>query len=241
MRRLQALSLGFMLAASPLAIATGVAQSLDAALSSAYRANPDLNATRASLRATDEGVPTAMSAYRPRVTGTADYGYNSTDARSPGRQTNTELNPHGFGLTVAQTLYNGGRTGNSVRAAESQVLGARETLRNSEQNTLLDAVTAYMNVLRDTALFNLRQNNVTVLAEQVRQTKDRFSVGEVTRTDVAQAEARLAGSRSELALAQSSLRGSVARFKQVIGIDPKSSTRCSRWLPAGCRKHRAMP
>jgi outer membrane protein len=222
MRRLQAISLGFMLAASPLAIATGVAQSLDAALSSAYRANPDLNATRAALRATDEGVPTAMSGYRPRVTGTADYGYSSTDSRSPpGRQTNTELNPHGFGLSVSQTIYNGGRVGNSVRAAESQVLGARETLRNSEQNTLLDAVTAYMNVLRDTALFNLRQNNVTVLAEQVRQTKDRFSVGEVTRTDVAQAEARLAGSRSDLALAQSNLRGSVARFKQVIGVDPK--------------------
>ncbi|MBN8535316.1 MAG: TolC family outer membrane protein [Rhizobiales bacterium] len=222
MRRLQAISLGFMLAASPLAVTSGLAQSLDAALSSAYRANPDLNATRAALRATDEGVPTATSGYRPRVTGTADYGYSSTDTRTPpGRQTTTDLNPAGFGLSVSQTIYNGGRVGNSVRAAESQVLGARETLRNSEQNTLLDAVTAYMNVLRDTALFNLRQNNVTVLAEQVRQTKDRFSVGEVTRTDVAQAEARLAGSRSDLALAQSNLRGSVARFKQVIGIDPK--------------------
>jgi outer membrane protein len=210
-----------MLAVSPLALASGVAQSLDAALSSAYRSNPDLNATRASLRAVDESVPSAMSGYRPRITGSADYGYTSIDSRTAGRRSTSDLNPAGMGLSVSQTLYNGGRTGNSVRAAESSVLAARETLRNTEQNTMLDAVTAYMNVLRDTAIFNLRQNNVNVLTEQVRQTKDRFSVGEVTRTDVAQAEARFAGARSDLAISQSNLRASVARFRQVTGLDPK--------------------
>ncbi|MCU0820753.1 MAG: TolC family outer membrane protein [Beijerinckiaceae bacterium] len=210
-----------MLAVSPLAITGVSAQSLEAALSSAYRANPDLNATRASLRATDENIANAMSGYRPRITGSADYGYTGVDSRGNGRQTTTDLNPAGFGLSVSQTLYNGGRTGNSVRAAESSVLAARETLRNSEQNTLLDAVTAYMNVVRDTAILGLRQNNTNVLAEQVRQTKDRFAVGEVTRTDVAQAEARLAGARSDLAISQSNLRGSAARFKQVTGMDPK--------------------
>ncbi len=221
MRRASALAFGLVLAVSPLALAAASAQSLEAALSSAYRSNPDLNATRASLRATDENVANAMSGYRPRITGTADYGYSGVDSRGRGTRATSDLNPGGFGLSVNQTLYNGGRTGNSVRAAESNVLAARETLRNTEQNTLLDAVTAYMNVVRDTAILGLRQNNANVLAEQVRQTKDRFAVGEVTRTDVAQAEARLAGARSELALSQSNLRGSVARFKQVTGMDAK--------------------
>jgi outer membrane protein len=218
---LRNLAFGLLVSVAPLTSAPAWSQSLEAALSNAYRANPDLNATRANTRAVDEGVPSAMSGYRPRVTGSGDVGASSTANRSSGSRTSTDLNPAGFGLNVQQTLYNGGRTGNSVRAAESSVMAARETLRNSEQNTLLDGVTAYMNVLRDTAIFSLRQNNVGVLSEQVRQTKDRFGVGEVTRTDVAQAEARLAGARSDLALSQSNLRGSVARFKQVIGLDPK--------------------
>ncbi|MFN7320941.1 MAG: TolC family protein, partial [Methylobacterium sp.] len=177
MRRASALAFGLMLAVSPLALSSASAQTLEAALSSAYRSNPDLNATRASLRAVDEGIASAMSGYRPRITGSADYGISVTDSRSSGERTTTDLNPAGLGLSVSQTLYNGGRTGNSVRAAESNVLASRETLRNTEQNTLLDAVTAYMNVLRDTAILSLRQNNVNVLAEQVRQTKDRFAVG----------------------------------------------------------------
>jgi outer membrane protein len=194
---------------------------LKAALAKAYSVNPDLNAARANTRGVDESVPTAKSAGRPKVSAGADVGRSWSDVRVPGRQSSTELFPAGVGLTINQTLYNGGRTGNSIRQAESGVLAARETLRNTEQNTLLDAVVAYMNVVRDTAIYDLRQNNVNVLNEQVRQTRDRFNVGEVTRTDVAQAEARLAGSKSELALAQSTLRGNIARFKQVIGLDPK--------------------
>lgn len=221
MQRVTALALGLALAVSPLALSAASAQSLEAALSSAYRANPDLNATRANLRAVDETIANAASIHRPRVSGSADYGYTGTSSSSGGTRGTNDLNPAGIGLSVSQTLYNGGRGGNSVRAAESNVLASRETLRNTEQNTLLDAVTAYMNVVRDTAIFGLRQSNVNVLAEQLRQTRDRFGVGEVTRTDVAQAEARLAGARSDLALSQSNLRGSVARFKQVTGLEPK--------------------
>ena len=211
-----------LLAGVALAPGGVVAQNLQSALSSAYNANPDLNAARANLRGVDEGVASAASGYRPKVSASADAGRSWLHLHTEtGGGSRSELFPAGAGVSVSQTLYNGSRTANSVRAAESGVLGARETLRNTEQNTLLDGVTAYMNVLRDTALYNLRQNNVTVLGEQVRQTKDRFNVGEVTRTDVAQAEARLAGSRSELAISQSNLRGSIARFKQVIGVDPK--------------------
>jgi outer membrane protein len=218
--------LGVLACVSVLALAgawssPALALDLSAALASAYLQNPDLNAARANARSVDEGVPSAKSGYRPKISASADAGRSWTDSKTPGRSSHTELFPSGVGVAVNQTLYNGNRMQNSVRQAESAVLGARETLRNTEQNTLLDGVTAYMNVVRDTALSNLRQNNVNVLSEQVRQTKDRFNVGEVTRTDVAQAEARLAGSKSDLAISQSNLRASIARFKQVIGADPK--------------------
>lgn len=210
------------LALGMLASGNAQAQSLTSALANAYAANPDLNAARANARGVDEGVSTAKSGYRPKVTATGDAGLSSTRVQVPRTaNTSSDLRPSSVGLTVTQTLYNGSRTSNGVAAAESSVFAARETLRNTEQNTLLDAVTAYMNVVRDKAINTLRKGNVTVLMEQVRQTKDRFDVGEVTRTDVAQAEARLAGSRSDLALSESNLRGSMARFKQVIGMDPK--------------------
>lgn len=201
---------------------TASAQSLANALANAYMANPDLNAARANVRGVDEGIATAKSGYRPKVTATGDTGLSSTRLQSPGSKSSADLRPSSVGLSVSQTLYNGSRTSNGVAAAESMTLAARETLRNTEQNTLLDGVTAYMNVVRDKAINTLRKGNVTVLMEQVRQTKDRFDVGEVTRTDVAQAEARLAGAKSDLALSESNLRGSMARFKQVIGMDPKN-------------------
>lgn len=210
-----------LVAASLATLNGAAAQDFNTALANAYMANPDLNAQRANTRAVDEGVPTARSSGRPRVSLSADAGYTSIDNKVLGNRFQTELMPRGVTLSVNQTLYNGSRTTNSIRQAESGVLASRETLRNTEQNTLLDAVTAYMNVVRDEAIYKLRQNNVNVLNEQVRQARDRFNVGEVTRTDVAQAEARLAGSKSDLALSQSNLRGSIARFKQIIGMEPK--------------------
>jgi outer membrane protein len=109
---------------------------------------------------------------------------------------------------------------NSVRQAESNIFGSRENLRNTEQDVLLNGATAYMNVLRDTAILDLRRNNITVLEEQLRQTRDRFNVGEVTRTDVAQAESSLASSRSDYFTAQANLQTSIANFRQIIGIEP---------------------
>ena len=128
--------------------------------------------------------------------------------------------PGSFGLTVTQNLFNGNRTLNGVRQAESNIFGARETLRNTEQSVLLNGATAYMNVLRDTAILDLRKNNIIVLEEQLRQTRDRFTVGEVTRTDVAQAESSLATARSDYFTAQANLQTSVADYRQVIGVEP---------------------
>ncbi|MCO5093314.1 TolC family outer membrane protein [Bosea sp. (in: a-proteobacteria)] len=206
------------------------AQTMDAALARAYSANPTLNAQRASVRATDENVPQAKAGYRPRITASADIGASITDAQIPAFATaspyhnrvTSRLGPRGAGVQIDQNIFDSGKTRSAVSQSESQVLGARATLRNTEQNVLLDAATSYMNVLRDTAILNLQRNNVEVLEEQLRQTRDRFQVGEVTRTDVAQAEARLSSARSQAILAESNLKTSVARFRQNVGAEPRS-------------------
>jgi outer membrane protein len=197
------------------------AETIESALARAYGNNATLNAQRASVRATDENVPRAKSGYRPRVNANADIQRSWTQTDTPFRTTESATTTRGFGLQADQTLFNGFRTDNSVRQAESSVIAARETLRNTEQNTLFDAAAAYMNVLRDTAILNLQRNNIEVIEEQLRQTRDRFNVGEVTRTDVAQAEARLALSQSQAAVAESNLRASIARFRQIIGVEPR--------------------
>ena len=197
------------------------AETLESALARAYAGNPTLGAQRASVRATDENVPRALSLGRPRVNATADVGAQYSEGETGGRDFSTTTFPRGAGVQVDQTLFNGNRTFNSTRQAESQVLGARETLRNTEQTVLFQGASAYMNVLRDTAILNLQRNNVEVIEEQLRQTRDRFNVGEVTRTDVAQAEARIAAGRSQVSLAESNLRASIALFRQVIGVEPR--------------------
>ncbi len=217
---------------------------LEAALALAYFNNPTLNAQRAATRATDENVPTALSGYRPRVTGSSSLTdqylenlvKNQNSIAGPlacprdlqGRsmcptfpsydknQGSTAVTS--AGLTVTQTLFNGFQTSNRTRLAEGQVFSARETLRSSEQTTLLNAATAYMNLLRDTAILELQRSNVNVLEVTLRQTRDRFNAGEVTRTDVAQAEARLSTGRSQLATAESNYISSRAVYLQVIGV-----------------------
>ena len=190
-----------------LAVSLAHADTLEGALVQAYQNNPALNSQRASVRATDEGVPQALSGYRPRVTvsGTIGQQYLDTTTRSqtnPIGNTYSQLSgtmtPNSYGVTATQTLYNGFQTANKTRQAESQVQAARETLRVTEQTVLLNAVTAYMNLLRDGAILDLQRRNVEVLQEQLRQTRDRFNVGEVTRTDVAQSESRLAAGRSQV-------------------------------------------
>jgi outer membrane protein len=225
---------GLSLACAALGVGcrTAAADTLEWALVQAYQNNPSLNAQRASLRATDENVPQALSGYRPKVsvTGNAGFDYSNSlthtinQANFPNTvsYTNyaTPFVQRGYGVTAAETLYNGYQTANKVRQAESQVMGARETLRVTEQQVLLDAATAYMNLLRDQAILDLNRRNVEVLTEQLKQTRDRFNVGEVTRTDVAQAESRLAAGRSSLLGAQSNFVTSQANYRRVIGVDP---------------------
>ncbi|MEL6372754.1 MAG: TolC family outer membrane protein [Pseudomonadota bacterium] len=210
------------LTALTLAAAIGTpaaAETLNQALAAAYKHNPQLDAQRARLRATDEGVAQAKSGFRPLVRGSADVNVVNTETRPPSPSDGT-IYPRGYEVNFSQPLFTGFRTPNAIRESEANVRAGRATLRNVEQQVLLSAVTAYMDVVRDQAIVRLQENNVRVLSRELRATRDRFSVGEVTRTDVAQAQARQAAAVSALDLARANLRSSRAVYEQVIGSKP---------------------
>lgn len=221
-----------------------LADTIDAALVRAYQNNPQLNAQRAQVRSTDENVPQALSGYRPKVSLTASAGYQYTDVNTTagGRpeaivrlDTHGANSPRSASLSVSQTLFNGNRTANQTRVAESQVSGSREALRVLEQSVLLSAATIYMDYLRDSAIVEVQRSNVRVLEQTLKQTRDRFNVGEVTRTDVAQSEAQLAAGRTQLLTAESNLTTTRSNFRRIIGNDPANlapGSPVDRFLPS---------
>ena len=221
-RAFRLIAISVMLVSSPVPT---VAETLPGALARAYLGNPALNAERASLRATDENVPRALSGYRPTVSATANAGLSSLSGRlgeigGEGRARQT-LFSRDIGLQVTQNIFNGFRTANSTRQAESEVLGGREGLRQAEGDTLFAGAQAYMNVLRDTAILDLQRNNLEVLEEQLKQTRERYTAGQITPTDVAQAEARLAFARSQVSNAESGLQASIGTYRRIIGAEPR--------------------
>ena len=221
-----------------------LADTIEAALVRAYQNNPQLNAQRAQVRVTDENVPQALSGYRPKVAVTASAGYQYTDTLSTqgGNATNlVKTNIHGanpprsVGATITQTLFNGQQTANRTRAAEGQVSGAREALRALESTVLLSAATIYMDYLRDSAIVEVQKSNVRVLEQTLKQTRDRFNVGEVTRTDVAQSEAQLAAGRTQLLTAEANLTTTRSNFRRIIGNEPENlapGSPVDRFLPS---------
>jgi outer membrane protein len=224
-------------------VAPVLADTIDAALVRAYQNNPQLNAQRASVRFTDENVPQALSGYRPRVAVTASAGTQYTDTLitsggGPNTLAKTDFRgvnaPRSIGATVSQTVFNGYQTANRTRAAEGQVSAAREGLRVLEQTVLLSGATIYMDYLRDSAIVEVQQSNVRVLEQTLKQTRDRFNVGEVTRTDVAQSEAQLAAGRTQLLTAESNLVTTKANFRRIIGNEPQAlapGSPVDRFLP----------
>jgi len=192
------------------------ADTIESALAKAYMNNPDFNAQRAALRATDEGVQRARAGLLPSVSASSSLGRQSSTYNS----SNELLSPRTLGVSVTQSLYNGARVTNQIDQSEKSVLAAREQLRSVEQKVLFGASSGYMAVVRDTAVLKVRQANINVLKEQLRQTEDRFNVGEVTRTDVAQVSAQLAAAEAERSAAQASLASSVASYQQIIGSMP---------------------
>jgi outer membrane protein len=196
------------------------AETLKEALHATYKFNPRLDAARSIQRATDEEVPRALSGYRPSITGSADTSYEKQTTRAAGGSSSGESNPRGYEIGAVQPIFRGFRTKNAVSAAEATVRAGWEALRTTEASVLLEAVTSYMDVVRDQAILTLRENNVTVLTRDLKATQDRFAVGEVTRTDVAQAQARRAGAVAALDLARANLKTSRAAFERVVGHPP---------------------
>ena len=219
----------------------------------AYRANPTLNAQRANLGATGENLARAKAGFHPRVSAAADLGLYR-DSTKPSLDdcsrpfvgdtlTNvgcdpytTKTTPRGVGVQFNQNLFDGFRTTNSVRQARSQISAAQATTRSVEQNTLLLAVTAYVDVLADTAIVSAAAKNVAALQDQLQQTRARHAYGDVTKTDVAQIETRLAAAQAQHSLAIANLEGDVAAYRRVIGVAPhhlQAPRDVSALVPAG--------
>lgn len=195
------------------------AETLAEALASAYSGNPTIRAERARQRATDEATPQALSGWRPTVEAGASAGIADTKTKPiPGNTRTT--NPADISITLTQPIFRGFKTVKGVKQAEATVEAGRQNLLAVEQQTLFDTVTAYMNVIRDRRVLQLRQRNVKTLQEQLRSTQERFNVGEVTKTDVSQAQAQLALSQSAVAAAKSNLAASIANYDRLVGHAP---------------------
>lgn len=219
------------------------AQTLQEALAQTYNNNPNLLAARAQLRGVDEGVPQALAGWRPTVVMAGSYGAADTRTRSQVQQFRNdgsffwrdpnfpqsttirqERSPATASITLSQPIYRGGRTTAQTRQAENLVLAQRARLLATEQQVLGDAVSAYISVIQNSELLRLNINNEQVLARQLQATNERFRVGEITRTDVAQAESRLAGARTSRTQAEGTLQIARATFERVIGEPPRRLT-----------------
>ena len=212
------------------------AETLNGALLRAYNSSPVINSSRAGVRALDEKVPQALSGLRPRASAGAFLG--AQDNRAVTRQIDEDIAdpavtraqtksiqtggsmPRSAHFTIEQPVFDGFKTQNATSAAETNVFAGRERLRLTEQRVLFNAVSAYMNVLRDAAALKLQENNVSVLTEQLRQTRERYNYGQITLTDIAQAEARLAAGRSFVGQARAILEASIGVYRQIIGTEP---------------------
>lgn len=202
--------------------APAFSQTLEESLASAYQSNPVLAGQRAQLRQTNEGYYQARSAALPSLSASASV----SDRETWGGQTgpagfSLEGEPEaGYSLSANQALYRGGRTSGAIDAALARIEAGRMALRSTEQDILVSAVTAHTTVIRDQEIVSIRRNNTEVLARQLDAARDRFEVGEITRTDVAQAEARLSGAQAQLSAAQAQLAASRANYQRVVGIAP---------------------
>lgn len=220
-----------LVSATALSPLTASAETITGALAKAYQYNSSLNLSRAGVRVTDEGVAIAKSTGRPTITGTADANYVNTRASGA----NSKTSSASVGIVINQSLFDGFQTRNNVAAAEAQVKASVESLRNTEENTLFNAATAYMDVIRDRQIAVLTEQNLQFLTEQARAARSRFEVGEGTRTDVAQADASRASAVASLSAARAQALASAATYHQVVGDEPgklKPAAPLAKLLPS---------
>jgi outer membrane protein len=227
MRNRSALKHTCAAAVCALAIGVGVvptasAQSLIESLSSTYNSNPDLLASRALLRQTDETLTQAVSNWRPKVSLSFEYNKIEYDFQATPQST-WALRPLTGRFTVLQAtqpLFRGGKTVADTKSAQANIQATRAALADTEQTCMLSSIQAYADLLQDLGIVDARRNNVNVLVQQLDATRERFRVGELTITDVSQAEARLEQAKADLVLAQAQVRIDEAAFQHYIGIKP---------------------
>jgi outer membrane protein len=205
--------------APPQAVAAAPNETLRDAMVKAYQTNPTLLGAQADLRATDLNVPIARSSGLPNLGATGSLTHSLYDNGSTGFGPTSQGT---VGTSLSVPVYSGGAVKNSIKAADARVDAGRSTLRSNEQQLFTDVVTAYLNVVRDEAIVRLNQENVHVLEVNLQATRDRFEVGDLTRTDVAQSEARLALAQSQLRTAEAQLIGSRESYIRVVGTPPGS-------------------
>jgi outer membrane protein len=211
---------GLLLGTTCLA-APAFAETLADAVALAYQTNPTLQAERAQLRATDEEYPQAQSGLRPSVNASASYAYQDQQVSVPRTPTATVTGGTGTALvSLSQPLYSGGRVTSRIDAAAADILAERENLRHTEISVLQSVVQAYVDVRRDAEQLAISKDNVSVLAQQLEETKARFDVGQLTQTDLSQSEARLARAKSQLATAQARLADARAAYVAAVGQAP---------------------
>lgn len=198
------------------------AETLQEAMADAYKQNPTLQAKRVELRAVDETLAEALSGYRPTLSVDANMGVSKSDSNSTSLTSSSDetLTPRAAALTVTQPLFRGGRTVAATNRAEYDIKSVQADLHQTEQQILLAAVAAYMDVLHDRAVVELNQSNQNVLDRQLKATEDRFTIGELSRTDVSQAESRLERAKAGVITAQGQLATSQARYERIIGHLP---------------------
>ena len=197
--------------------ASAMADTLEEALALAYQTNPTIQAARADLRATDENVPIEKADGLPSIGGSAQYTevlkQSDNSFNSPSRYLNA-------GIDLSVPVYSGGGVKNSIRAAKQRVEAGRADLKATESGVFARVVAAYMDVIRDSAVVQLNKQNVDTLGVNLQATRDRFEIGDLTRTDVAQSDSRLALAQSDYLTAQSNLIGSRERYIQLVGKAP---------------------
>ena len=213
MRRGLVLASSVLVGVLPAALAR--ADTLDEAISLAYQTNPTIQNARAQLRGLDENYVQARAGYRPQVQVSAE----ADDVKGPSTS-QLEVKPASLGISVSQPIYTGGLVSADVRAVEGDIESGRQRLRQIEEDVLEQVIQVYVDVRRDTEGLKIAEDNVQVLRRQKEESDAKFAVGEVTRTDVAQSDARLAGARAQLSTAQAQLALSRANYVTVVGQSP---------------------
>jgi outer membrane protein len=225
------------------AAASAHGETLEEALASTYNTNPQILAERANLRAVDEGVPQALSGWRPTVTFTGSLGAERSEnspAAPPNAPPHQSLQPHSYNLTVSQPLFNGGNTVSKTAQAEDSVQSERAKLIATESTALFTAAQSYFDVLRDQAVVELDRNNEKVLSRQLDITSDQFRVGQVTRTDVAQAQSALAAATATRLTDQGTLENDSASYTRAVGHPPVDLTPPKITLPLPKTRDQAL-